>query len=428
MTDYTIYHYLLSNILNISNINLSIDENTIKVYFNDLSYQEKLVSLSQWFDNIDNRRIMDEMHRLASEGKKITLPEKFPYIQLILFFLTEKYLKSPLQKDKYDRITSKSVDEKFVKYLEIPITDILINLFLKKLNVNNENKIRIILTSDFDFINLWDKLGFLRSIKRLINWLLSFQFKLFKQELISYMQDNKKLKYNYILPLGLFDFDNKNVDARKIAFWLMNFRNQNIDFRNNFNSSSFHQFLDVLNKQHVELGLHPSFGSSDNKELINQDIIKFQQVFKQEPKISRYHYLSYNYPEDLTILEEFGIKEDYSYCFPDSLHFRGGRTFPVKPWSEKLNRPVNVLSYPITIMDVVFKYYLNQGFEEAKKSALEKLKITLNFGSHCVLLFHNNYQYKYYEKNNYLPELYAEIKKYIADYFNEKDNDYFYKN
>jgi hypothetical protein len=111
---------------------------------------------------------------------------------------------------------------------------------------------------------------------------------------------------------------------------------------------------------------------------------------------------------------------DFSYCFPDSLLFRGGRTVAVKFWSFKENRSIDVISYPIFLMDVMFSTYLKTSLNDAKKLADKKIDLFKKYGKTCVLLWHNNNMYEYYEKKNYHPELFNHIKnKLLTD---EKNN------
>ncbi|MFH2142208.1 MAG: hypothetical protein ABIJ97_07295 [Bacteroidota bacterium] len=334
----------------------------------------------------------------------VDLYKSSPFLKIIHFLVNEFYIIDKNIRDIHNRISSKNINPAFEKILSVPIVDVLIDLFLLKINNTCIRQKEIVFTSDFDMINLWTKLGFSRSVKRLL------KFNNFSSEFRSFIYSKNKLKFNYILNDKMFYLsEHKDFKISNIAFWIVYRNNNTHDFKNCFKSRSFTDFLKHLNNK-VIYGLHLAYGTSNEKEKINLQLNKFKDIFSKTPDANRYHYLKFNLPEDLKLLENEKIKTDFSYCFHDSLLFRGGRTVPVKFWSFIENRTIDVVSYPILFMDVTFSTYIKSDLNEAKILSGKKIELFQKYGNTCVLLWHNNNMYKLYEKNNYHPELFNFIK------------------
>ncbi len=204
-----------------------------------------------------------------------------------------------------------------------------------------------------------------------------------------------------------------NTSIINIAFWQVNVKDNLYDNKTDYTSLSIRKYILSLQKQKVIFGLHPSYGTSNTKQEINLQNKIFTKHFNSLPKYYRFHYLKYSYPEDLINIEREKLTIDISYCFVDSLLFRGGRTIGIKPWSFIEDRPINIVSIPISIMDGTLNTYLNFSYSEAKESVIRKILLTKKYGNILVLLWHNNNMHKDFLKNNYFPELMKDVKEII---------------
>ena len=145
-------------------------------------------------------------------------------------------------------------------------------------------------------------------------------------------------------------------------------------------------------------------------------------MFNYNPLKIRFHYLNCRFPDDFKQLESLGIKEDFSYSFPDFISFRGGRSKPVKLWNQSEKRAYNVISWPLTIMDGTLNDYMKLDYNRALEISKKFILYSLAFGNVCDLLWHNRSLYKYGFENNYHPSLINDIKSYIIEIDNEINN------
>ena len=421
--------YLINDVisfgLDIKDIDCSIKLDLIEIKHGSNTYQEKEFSFYNPILSKEDIIILEFIYKQILEAENnydklvkavnIESQKKVNYIKIINFFICENYLKNDFDLDKHGRVSYNAVKKKFRNYLEIPIVDILIDSFLKNLKVHKKKKNKVFLTCDYDILDLWSEIGKIGFIKRQIKNFKKLHFKRSYNEIQSISKLNKNIEFNYLLNDEMFLFQKtKSIEIENIAFWLIQ-KDHPLDSKNNFDSENIKTFIKNLSKKNVTFGLHPNYISSSNSSVFKNQIIKFKNLFKQVPLKIRFHYLKCEFPNTFDQLEKTVVKEDFTYAFPDAIAFRGGRSKPIKLWNKNKERPYDIISWPLTIMDGTLNDYMNLNYKQALKLSKKHILYSLALGNICDLLWHNRSLYKYGIENNYHPKLIKDIKSFILE-------------
>ncbi|MBM3897517.1 MAG: hypothetical protein FJ358_03205 [Thaumarchaeota archaeon] len=125
-----------------------------------------------------------------------------------------------------------------------------------------------------------------------------------------------------------------------------------------------------------EIGLHGSFGTHDNAEMMREDFNTFEKETGQKPRGIREHYLEFDPSKTWQIMDELGFMYDTTWGFNKKPGFRAGLCFPYHPPSPNFE-PLNILELPLTLMDTSLWGYMHlqeeDGFAEVERT-ISKVK------------------------------------------------------
>ena len=153
-------------------------------------------------------------------------------------------------------------------------------------------------------------------------------------------------------------------------------------------SKTFKELIQYL-KPFSEIGLHPSYFSSECPRLYKKEKNLLEKKGQLQITKSRQHYLRFQFPSTFEALIESGIEEDYSLGWHDEAGFRLSTTIPV-PFFNILTNCIRPLTFvPLTAMDGAL-YHCYESLEDCKK-VVEDLRneVQINGGT-FVILYHNN--------------------------------------
>ena len=103
--------------------------------------------------------------------------------------------------------------------------------------------------------------------------------------------------------------------------------------------------------QALEIGIHPSYGTSNNGALHDEERVLLQQVVHKGVRLSRQHFLRWQLPGTLRYLVDAGYVEDHTLGFTDRAGFRVGTCRPF-PWYDLEREQETVLMlHPFAVMD-----------------------------------------------------------------------------
>ena len=140
-----------------------------------------------------------------------------------------------------------------------------------------------------------------------------------------------------------------------------------------------------------ELGIHPSFTTSDFAEKIFIEKERLEKISGNKIAKSRQHFLRMRFPDTYNSLIAAGISEDYSMGFPDAPGFRAGTCKPFYFYDLKFKKATGLKIFPVTCMDATFIHYSKNSAEKSLVAILNLMKEVKKAGGLFLPIWHNNY-------------------------------------
>lgn len=138
-------------------------------------------------------------------------------------------------------------------------------------------------------------------------------------------------------------------------------------------------------------GLHPSWKSGDHQELLAAELQTMEAITGISVTRSRHHYIRVRIPETYRLLEEVGIRDDYSMGYATANGFRASVASAYTWYDLERERMTGLRVHPFCFMDA------NAIFEEklSPSRAFEQLKglhdRVKSCGGILYTVFHNNF-------------------------------------
>jgi hypothetical protein len=103
----------------------------------------------------------------------------------------------------------------------------------------------------------------------------------------------------------------------------------------------------------ANIGLHPSYFTSDDQELLATELERLKRITNQEIQHSRQHYLRFNLPNTYRWLENIGVSNEYSMGFADINGFRAGTAYPFRFYDLGREEYLGLTVHPLIFMDLL---------------------------------------------------------------------------
>ena len=176
------------------------------------------------------------------------------------------------------------------------------------------------------------------------------------------------LKANYFIQVGKYGPYDKNIVPQNKAF-------QKVLIR-------------LLEEGH-SVGLHPSYDSFLNKEIIAIEKAMLENIIGETVVKSRQHYLRFSLPQTYNDLIGLGIQEEYSMGYSEVSGFRASTSKPFYWYNLALEELTSLEVVPFSAMDVAYKEFMKLTPTESIKSIdLMRHQIEETIGCFCFV-FHN---------------------------------------
>lgn len=101
----------------------------------------------------------------------------------------------------------------------------------------------------------------------------------------------------------------------------------------------------------VEVGLHPSYRSSEDPVIADDDRRTLMTITGEAPRSSRQHFLRWRLPDTLRALAAAGFTEDHSLGFTDRVGFRAGTCTPFPFYDLERDEETALMLWPFACMD-----------------------------------------------------------------------------
>ncbi|MDI1233868.1 MAG: polysaccharide deacetylase family protein [bacterium] len=176
------------------------------------------------------------------------------------------------------------------------------------------------------------------------------------------------LKANYFIQVGKNGAYDKNINPHNKAFQTL---------------------LKRMVKEGHEVGLHPSYQSFGEEEIIQKEKQLLERIIERPVIQSRQHYLRFSLPSTYLDLVQLGIKKEFSMGYSEVPGYRASTSKPFFWYDLEMENMTELEIIPFSMMDVAFKEFMRMTIDETLQysDALREQIIKVN-GSFSFV-FHN---------------------------------------
>lgn len=304
------------------------------------------------------------------------------------FYLVSRYEEYlPQIRDEHDRFTAKESLAFQNNFLELPLVNIWaeqIKSIIQKAYPEYKFPIKefeYVSTIDIDNAYAYKHKGALRIIGGLLKSLTKGND--FNQRINVLLNKEKD-------PYDTFDYQfeiHKKLNIKPIYFFLLGdyaLNDKNIPVKN----KSFQSLIKSIS-DYYEVGIHPSYNSNSNIEILNKEIKRLQNITHRNVVKSRQHFLKLNLPYTYRNLIDNDILFDYTMGYAGLPGFRASMCSPYHFYDLDNESETKLVIYPFAVMEATFKYYLNLSPDEALAKILQLMNQVKKVNGTFISVWHN---------------------------------------
>ena len=142
---------------------------------------------------------------------------------------------------------------------------------------------------------------------------------------------------------------------------------------------------------HVSVGIHPSWRSGDQEELLREEMDQLAKLTGKEVTLSRFHYIRFQLPHSYRRLIRDGIKQDHSMGYGSINGFRASVASPFYWYDLEKEERTGLLLYPFCFMDANSFFEQKQTAAEAGEEMKGYAERVRNVEGMMVMIWHNNF-------------------------------------
>ncbi len=307
-----------------------------------------------------------------------------------IFYLVSRYEEyQPYVPDAHGRFTANLSFSYELNFLDKPMVNIwsiiVRDVILKKYKDFNfpKRNYRFRPTYDIDSAFSYSQKGLVRSIGGYFRALRNMDW-------VEIMQRSRVLFSGFKDPFDTFDLQieyQRRYNLKPIYFFLFGHYGEydkNVNTRNRI-----FRFLIKKMGDYAQIGIHPSYYTNENPELLHKEIRYLEDVVNKEITQSRQHFLKLKLPTTYRNLIEEDITDDYSMGFAALPGFRAGICSPYNFYDLDIEVETKLRVHPFMVMDGTLKDYMDltptDAIEQIRKLIDEVKKVDGTFTS----LWHN---------------------------------------
>lgn len=299
----------------------------------------------------------------------------------------EEYL--PFIKDTYSRYTPEQSLAFENDFLTIPVVDkwaymlrSILSRRFPKLNFFNRNY-SFIPTIDVDNAWAYKHKGVMRTVGGVAKSLSDLQFAEVMQrfQVIFNLKKDPYDTFDHLLKLH----SEYELDAK--YFFL--FAEYGVNDKNINTNNTYFQRLIKSASDYFEIGIHPSFASNEDVDVLKREIASLSDVLKADIVISRQHFLILSLPDTYRNLIDLDIRHDYSMGYASAMGFRAGTCTPFLFYDLDLEQETKLRIHPFQVMDATLKYYMKTSPEDVMDELRPLLDAVKSVDGTLVTLWHN---------------------------------------
>ena len=301
----------------------------------------------------------------------------------------EEYL--PHKKDKYRRYAHTNSLAFRENFLHLPLINLWVKDLIQWLISNNQKidfespKFRFTPTYDIDIAYSYLHKGFARSTIGGIQALLGLSFNKLTHRL-KVLTGNEKDPYD---SYGWLDTLHQQYDLKPLYFFLVAEKNGEYD-RNILPSSKPMQELIKTHSEKYNVGLHPSWQSGDDPELLQSEKVLLEKIIGKEISTSRQHYIRMNLPDTYRQLISTSLLNDHSMGYATINGFRASVAASFYWYDLEKEQQTRLRVHPFCYMDSTSVFKLKHTAAEAYSEMVQYHKITRSVDGSLITIIHNN--------------------------------------
>ncbi|MBL7137792.1 MAG: polysaccharide deacetylase family protein [Bacteroidales bacterium] len=138
-----------------------------------------------------------------------------------------------------------------------------------------------------------------------------------------------------------------------------------------------------------DVGVHPSLSSSNHPSRLQKEMDGLAKATGKEITRSRQHFLKFSFPATFQHLATLGILDEYSMGYASHSGFRAGIAHPFRFFDLTLNEEKPLRIHPVPVMDVTFRDYLRLTPEESLHEIKQIISQVRLYNGRFISLWHN---------------------------------------
>jgi hypothetical protein len=139
------------------------------------------------------------------------------------------------------------------------------------------------------------------------------------------------------------------------------------------------------------IGIHPSWQSGDDENLLRSEIETLERITGQKITASRFHYIRFNLPEGYRRLLKYGITDDYSMGYGSINGFRASVASPFYWYDLEKEETTPLLLHPFCFMEANSFFEQKLTPELAFDEMMHYYKIVMTVNGTLSTLWHNTF-------------------------------------
>jgi hypothetical protein len=141
---------------------------------------------------------------------------------------------------------------------------------------------------------------------------------------------------------------------------------------------------------HKNIGLHPSYASSDKEALIGKEKHQLEQATGKAVIASRQHFLRFRLPATMHALIQQGIRHEYSMGYSGIVGFRASTAHPFRFFDLEQNTATELMLYPSCVMDVTLRYNMGLTIHAAQARVEQLMQEVKQVNGLFITIWHNS--------------------------------------
>lgn len=329
----------------------------------------------------------DGFARIISDNSLLLQPDLIESIFFLLSRYEERHLGLADAHGRFPYSASAACRHDFI---ELPLVDLYVlalRRWLEKLTgaqAPPAENFEVRLSHDVDFIALYRP--FSRWLRQAAKDSLHLKPGDLKEDLLNIKSD--PLKDPYLTGVRALAETSSRHGFRSV-FNLMAAEPSRQDDGYALNSEAFKAVVRAIANNGHQIGLHASYRSYDQPELLAREKLHLEAAIGQEVRVVRQHYLRARAPRSWQAWQNAGFTRDTTYGYAEHEGFRCGTCHPYRVFDLENDREMELVEEPLIVMDTTLRTYRQMNVESAIQKIFELARLCRAVRGKFTLLWHN---------------------------------------